>query len=73
MTLVNEERQQTRSRAQNARGLVQGRRLGSDDKGSLEGSDAAGTQRMDLLGHLGQARNDTQPKNQARGRGTPGG
>jgi hypothetical protein len=27
---------------------------------------------MDLLGHLGQAGNDAQPQNQARGPGTPG-
>jgi len=28
---------------------------------------------MDLLGHLGQARNHAQPQNNSRGRGTPGG
>jgi hypothetical protein len=52
---------------------VQGHRLESDDEGGLEGSDAAGAKRMDLLDHLGQARSYAQPPNSTRGRGTPDG
>jgi hypothetical protein len=44
-----------------------------DDTSGLEGPDAAGAERMDLLGHLGQTRNDAQPPNPTRGRGAPGG
>ena len=69
----DEGREQTRSRTPNPGGSVQGPRLGSDDAGGLEGSDAAGAERMDLLGHLGETRNDAQPPNPTRGRGTPGG
>jgi hypothetical protein len=69
----DEEREQTRSRARNPGGFAQGPQLGSDDAGGLEGSDAAGAERMDLLGHLGQTRNDAQPPNPTRARGTPDG
>jgi|SRR5579872_2070791 len=69
----DEEREQTRPSTQNPGGFVQGPRLGSHDAGGLEGSDATGAERMDLLGDLGQARNDAQPPNPTRGRGAPGG
>jgi hypothetical protein len=70
---MNEEWDQPRSHAQTPGGLSQGPRIGRHDAGGLEGSDAAGAKRMDLLGHLGQTSNDAQPTNPARGRGTPGG
>jgi len=36
-------------------------------------SDAAGAERMDLLGHLGQTRNNAKPSNPTRAQGTSGG
>jgi hypothetical protein len=68
----DEERKQTRSGAQNPGGFEQGPRLGSDDTGGLEGSDTAGAERMDLLGHLGETTDDAQPPNPTRGRRPPG-
>lgn len=70
--IAHEEREQTRPLAQNPGGFAQGPRLGSDDAGGLERPDAAGAERMDLLGHLSQTSNDAQPPNPARGRGAPG-
>jgi len=67
------EQYQTRTRAQDPGRYGQGPQLGSHDAGRLEGSDAAGPKRMDLLGHLGQARIDARPPNPTRGRGAYGG
>ena len=49
---------QAQSSAQNPDGLAHGAQLERDDACGLGGSDAAGTKRMDLLGHLGQATNN---------------
>ena len=70
---ADEEREQTRSCAQDPRGPGQSHWIGSDYAGGLERSDAAGAERMDLLGHLGEAGNDAQPPDRTRSRGTPGG
>jgi hypothetical protein len=72
----NDEREQTRkarTRAQSPGGPSHSTQLGSDNAGSLEGSDASGAQRMDLLGHLGQAGNNAPSPNPTRDRGSAGG
>ena len=65
--------EQARSLAQNPDGLAHGAQFGRDDAGGLGRSDPAGTERMDLLGHLGQTRTNAQPPNPTRGRGASGG
>jgi hypothetical protein len=73
---MNHERKQNsqaRSRPQNSDGLADGAQLGTDDAGGMEGFNTAGTERMDLLGHLGETRSNAQSPNPTRGRGSSGG
>jgi len=65
-----DQAEQARLPAQGPGGPPQSAQFRCDGASGLEGSDAAGAERMDLLDHLGQTKDNAEPPNPARGRRT---
>lgn len=68
-----ESYEQAGSCTRDADGFAPGSQFGTDVAGCLEGSDAPGTERMDLLGSLGQTGSDAQPPDSTCGGGARSG